>query len=243
MIFNIKDKMEDYTVVENITPMCGIDNEGYVLSKDGKKYFSKYTKKNMDGFKNEININSMLNDRFIKLKSWKYYKDGIVLIYPYVERTDLYKHLDKIKDISEVLQIMKNILEDVSYLKSKNILHGDLKCENVLYDGKGKPTIIDFDGAILLKSDDEWTQKKYYNLLADVPELESIGEATPEKITVYQLGHIFDDMMQNVIEYRPHHGIERLISKMRSKFPSQRPTLEQVVHHKLFKCKNTSKKV
>jgi serine/threonine protein kinase len=242
MIFKIEDKMEDYTVSENITPMCGIDNEGYILVKDGKKFFSKYTSKNMDGFKNEIKINGMLNDRFIKLKSWKHYKDGIVLIYPYVDRSDLYKHLEKVKDISEVLQIMRNILEDVKYLKSKNILHGDLKCENILYDGKGRPTIIDFDGAIVLKSDEEWTQKKDYDLLASVPELDSFGEGTPEKITVYQLGQIFDDMMQSVIEYRPHHGIERLISRMRSKFPSQRPTLEEVINHKIFQCKNISKK-
>lgn len=243
MIFKIKDRLEDYTVFENITPMCGIDNEGYILVKDGKKFFSKYTSKNITGFKNEIKINSILNDRFIKLTSWKNYKDGIMLIYPYIDKSDLYKHLKKIKDISEVLQIMKNILKDVEYLKSKNILHGDLKCENILYDGNGRPTIIDFDGAKILKSKDEWTQKKdYEDLLAYVPEINRLGEGTPEKITVYQLGEIFDNMMQNVIEYRPHHGIERLINRMLSKFPSQRPTLEEVVNHKVFKCKNISKK-
>jgi len=66
-------------------------------------------------------------------------KEHIYFILEYCKGDDL-KHYLKKKSISEKekIEIMRGLIESISYLESKQILHRDLKLENIiiLYDKK-----------------------------------------------------------------------------------------------------------
>lgn len=49
-----------------------------------------------------------------------------------------------IKDPNRNYQIILDIIEGLSYIHSQNIIHRDLKLQNIIIDPKGKSKIIDF---------------------------------------------------------------------------------------------------
>lgn len=60
---------------------------------------------------------------------------------------DLYEYTEKNRklDISEVQKIIKQLLQIVSSLHKLDIIHKDIKAENIIYDGK-HVSLIDFEG-------------------------------------------------------------------------------------------------
>ncbi len=50
---------------------------------------------------------------------------------------------------------IKQITEGIQFLHSKNIIHGDLKCANILLDSNGCIKLADFGSSIELSNPDE----------------------------------------------------------------------------------------
>jgi calcium-dependent protein kinase len=92
---------------------------------------------NEDDLFDEIKILKSLDHPNI-IKIYEFFKDSInyYIVTEYLEEGDLYNKLLNIKFFNEnvVAHIMKQIFSAVSYLHSKNIIHGDLKCDNILID-------------------------------------------------------------------------------------------------------------
>jgi calcium-dependent protein kinase len=86
---------------------------------------------------NEIRILKSLDHPNI-IKIYEFFSDDInyYIITEYSEEGDLYGKIVKISYFNErvVCNIMKQIFSAVAYLHSKNIIHGDLKLENILID-------------------------------------------------------------------------------------------------------------
>ena len=59
---------------------------------------------------------------------------------------DLLNYVRKRRKLNETLAkyLFKQIIEGIGYIHSKNILHRDIKLENILLDDKGHIKIADF---------------------------------------------------------------------------------------------------
>lgn len=70
-------------------------------------------------------------------------KSKIYLIFEYVPGGDLFERLSKkgVFSESKVAQIFKQILEVLVYLQERDILHGDIKVDNILLLGEGKQDV------------------------------------------------------------------------------------------------------
>ena len=91
---------------------------------------------------NEINILKNLDHPNI-MKIFEFYedKDNYYIITEFFDQGDLYNKLVKLKFMTEVIVkfLMSQILNAVSYLHSKKVLHGDIKMENILlYTATGR---------------------------------------------------------------------------------------------------------
>ena len=71
-------------------------------------------------------------------------KDAVYFIYDLLEGKDLLEYISKNKLSKEQkVSIIKQLLTTLSTLHAQGILHGDIKPENLMYDGK-KLVVIDF---------------------------------------------------------------------------------------------------
>ncbi len=107
-----------------------------------KKYKTKIQKRNL---KMEIKIHKQLNhENIIKLYN-SFEDDFFVYILLELGDDDLFYFVERQKELTdkEIINISKQIINSLLYLKEMNIIHGDLKMENILMI-KNKIKICDF---------------------------------------------------------------------------------------------------
>jgi calcium-dependent protein kinase len=120
------------TVVKVRSRLINEDRAMKIIRKD-----SIITFLNEDRLFNEINILKKVDHPNI-IKIYEFFKDSVnyYMVSELCEEGDLFYKLSKKAFFSEKLVcfIMKQIFSAVAYLHSKDILHGDLKLENILID-------------------------------------------------------------------------------------------------------------
>ena len=89
-------------------------------------------------------LKSLSHPNIIKIFEIFKYQEKIYLVEEYVKGGDLFSKVIKLNNISEriTLMIMKQIFSAVYYLHYNNIIHGDLKLENIMVESliKRRPT-------------------------------------------------------------------------------------------------------
>ena len=174
-----------YQQIEDITllRLLGKGSYGEVylsLNQNAKKLFAtkKVKRKKTDDemtkyFKNEINILRILNHpNIVKLEEIKMDENNYYMVMEYINGGGLSDCLNKYKEKyhakafpEEIVQyLMKQIIDALIYIHDLNIIHRDLKLENIMvnFDSekdkeelnmmKAKIKIIDFGFAIMLSS-------------------------------------------------------------------------------------------
>jgi serine/threonine protein kinase len=173
-----------YQQIEDITllRLLGKGSYGEVylsLKQNAKKLFAtkKVKRKKADDemtkyFKNEINILRILNHpNIVKLEEIKMDENNYYIVMEYINGGELSDYLKKYIDkygkpfSEEIVQyLMKQIISALIYIHDLNIIHRDLKLENIMVDFdnekdkeelnmmKAKIKIIDFGFAIMLSS-------------------------------------------------------------------------------------------
>ena len=119
----------------NVKKVCLINNKDVIRAV---KIISKiYISEELDnlGLLNEIQLLKKLNHPNI-LRLFDYYidKENIYLIYDFCSHGNLLNYIKKYGKMNQLLvkYIMNKILKAVSYLHSKQIIHGNIKLENIL---------------------------------------------------------------------------------------------------------------
>lgn len=132
-------------------------NELYAMKKINKKYSNLLSQINML-IKNEIEIMKKLNHKNI-IKLIEVINDPIskyyYIIQEYISRGNINDVLNTIDAIDEniIRKYMHSIIHGVSYLHYNNIIHRDIKPDNLLIDNNDNIKITDFGTANIFKSE------------------------------------------------------------------------------------------
>lgn len=124
--------------------------------------------------------------------------DFYIILIEYIDGLNLTKYT-KCKN-KDLVNIYENILLGMKYLQQHNIIHGDLKLENIMINGSGNVIIIDFeyaqitDGYVL--SENSYGTKNYIS-----PESYDLGVYSKYS-DLWSLGVILYKLITDIFPYK-----------------------------------------
>jgi serine/threonine protein kinase len=119
----------------------------------------------------------------------KYHTDdsSVILIFKYTPKRDLHTYLANNRlSKKQVKSLLFNILKGVNFLHNNNIIHGDIKLENILLfeeDGQICPKLCDFNNAVIMDN------SKYSSFLEKINREFGSNNYLPPEI-LYQFGNL-----------------------------------------------------
>ncbi|CAB0037602.1 unnamed protein product [Trichogramma brassicae] len=147
--------------------------------------------------KNIVNLREIVTDKQDAL-DFRKDKGSFYLVFEYMDH-DLMGLLESgMVDFNEMnnSSIMKQLLDGLNYCHSKNFLHRDIKCSNILMNNKGEVKLADFGLARLYNAEDR--QRPYTNKVITLwyrpPELLLGEERYGPAIDVWSCGCILGEL-------------------------------------------------
>ncbi|XP_020291519.1 cyclin-dependent kinase 12 isoform X3 [Pseudomyrmex gracilis] len=147
--------------------------------------------------KNIVNLREIVTDKQDAL-DFRKDKGSFYLVFEYMDH-DLMGLLESgMVDFNEMnnASIMKQLLNGLNYCHSKNFLHRDIKCSNILMNNKGEVKLADFGLARLYNAEDR--QRPYTNKVITLwyrpPELLLGEERYGPAIDVWSCGCILGEL-------------------------------------------------
>jgi polo-like kinase 1 len=157
---------------------------------------------------------------------------------------------------------MLDVFEGVRYLHSNNILHRDLKVQNLLLDAEYRVKIGDFGLAVILDTDNDFgvhgvsgtpnylapeviqsSRYKKYSYQADIWSCgiimyKLLVGRVPFKGKTDKQEDVFESILKHSITFPSNLGLSDravdLITQLLQPNPRERPTLDVITHHAFF---------
>lgn len=185
----------------------------------------------------EITIMKTLNhDNIIKVSATWYNnaKQEVIFITDLISGGSLHSFLDRhfiktknILKLSHILNWSKQVLDVLKYLHEKNIVHRDLKCNNILIDSESSKIYVSDFGLAITKS-----SGKIKSIVGTVeymaPEMYE-DDNYDEKVDIYAFGMCLLEMMTKEIPYSECETIPQIYKKaVNNIYPKSLENIENV---------------
>ncbi len=209
-VLKVDDFMNDFKEYKIVKGLKGTCYNYFILRKDGIKYFAKIFIEDKLKYKNklnnEINLNKILKEFSFLPKIRDYSIEDSFIIYDYIDgkTLNLYKNLDD-NMIINVLIVVAGCLEK---LHSKNIVHCDIKSENIMIDREGNIFFIDFENANFINNKVHFGTKRY----CSVEQLR--GTPVNIQFDIYSFGVMMYELLTGKIAYDGIKDEELVSAKM-----------------------------
>ena len=191
----------------------GGSSEIYLVDsiKYNKKFVSKviqisdkYTENNLDQFDKECSaLKKLDHPNIIKLYDHFISKKDYFLILEYCNKGSLSNLIQKNGplDESEFFSLAKKLLSAIQYSHSQNIIHHDIKPDNILFDEYGRPVLADFGISIQSQINSKVSDFKC-SLAYAPPEIILKKQHDPYKADIWSLGITFLYSLTGFIPYQ-----------------------------------------
>lgn len=147
----------------------------------------------------------------------------------------------------EAVEIMKQLVSAINHAHENNIIHRDIKPQNILVKDDGTVKITDFGialahDAIQLTQSDAVLGSAHYI----APETTK-GEVASAQTDIYALGIVFYELLTGSVPFKGENPIQIAMKHLRDEIPSVRafnPTLPQSIENIIIKAtaKNREKR-
>ena len=213
--------------------------------------------KNSNNIKHEINILKKLYDIKYNYSLIDYYSDNYYhyIITPFISGISLYRYVKKLKRVSESnsIYIIKQLSQQLLLLKNNNIIHNDIKLDNVIIDINNlNITLIDFGSSnIIDKLENYNTTLVYappeflnYNILSYQNDIWALGclfyillygkhpfdknNLNNEELIINNIKHN-DIIFENDKSIHVSKNTKLIIKKMLEKDPANRLTINELI--------------
>ena len=147
----------------------------------------------------------------------KYY-----IVMEYVEGKTL-KNLIKKRGgltLPEVIDIMTQLTSAISCAHDSNIIHRDIKPQNVLIKEDGLVKITDFGIAMALNSNELTQTNSVMGSVHYLPPEQANGKGATVKSDIYSLGIVMFELLTGQLPFKGDNAVEIAIKQMKNQVPS-----------------------
>lgn len=199
----------NYTIIKDIYTKP--DKAVFIVKKNNKKYLLK-AKKHCFSMVNEKNVYKKLHNNhnefvldFIDFYDCSQY---FYFVYEYIDGTDLrdYANTHTLTD-SDIQIIFKQILQGVKYIHNNNIIHCDLKLENIMITKQKQIKIIDFDLSKVSTNDGEYTADGIFGTMQYIAPESYDLQIYSRKTDVWSLGIILCVLKTKCLPFTSSHTL------------------------------------
>jgi len=142
-------------------------------------------------------------------------------------------------DIKEAIFIMRQIISALAHAHTHNIIHRDIKPQNILVKDDGTIKIADFGIAMAM---DATQLTQVDSVMGSVhymaPEC-ARGEIASVQSDVYSLGIVFYELLSGQVPFAAEVSVQVALKHMQNEFPSIRalnPSIPQSIENIIFKA-------
>ena len=147
----------------------------------------------------------------------KYY-----IVMEYVEGKTL-KNLVKKRGaltLPEIIDIMTQLTSAIACAHDSNIIHRDIKPQNVLIKENGIVKITDFGIAMALNSNELTQTNSVMGSVHYLPPEQANGRGATVKSDIYSLGIVMFELLTGTLPFRGDNAVEIAIKQMKNQIPS-----------------------
>ena len=150
----------------------------YLITCKENTYICKVRTLNND-IHHEINIFNLFktenSDYIANYIEYRKRDSYIYFIIEYINGVELFDYIKNVQHDNDLIELYKNIFECIKFIHDKNILHCDIKSNNIIIDTNNKPKLIDFDLA-RLTDDGSYLSDKIFGTISYLsPESYDLG--------------------------------------------------------------------
>ena len=139
----------------------------------------------------------------------------------------------------EVVDIMKQLTSGIACAHKNNIIHRDIKPQNVMILDDGKIKITDFGIATALNSIEMTQTNSVMGSVHYLPPEQASGKATTFKSDIYSLGILMYELLTGTIPFKGETAVEVAMKQLKEDLPSivkKNPEIPQSVENILMRA-------
>lgn len=182
-LYETRNRRNEIKYIIKIKSKNDNEKEIYNILKNKLELMTEQSAEEIDERRNRKNEKNIM-----RYKDYMTIYDKYVYIYEYIEGEKLFTYLDSEKLNNKKLNsIIFQLLKGLKTLHDNNIIHRDLKLENVMIKNDGTIKIIDYDMACVLKKKNIIERKNIGTVRYLSPESFLLGKYS-KKSDVWNLG-------------------------------------------------------
>ena len=122
--------------------------------------------------------------------------------------------------LAEVIDIMMQLTSAISCAHDSNIIHRDIKPQNVLIKEDGIVKITDFGIAMALNSNELTQTNSVMGSVHYLPPEQANGKGATVKSDIYSLGIVMFELLTGRVPFKGENAVEIAIKQMKNQIPS-----------------------
>lgn len=130
--------------------------------------------------------------------------------------------------LPEVIDIMTQLTSAIACAHDSNIIHRDIKPQNVLIKEDGIVKITDFGIAMALNSNELTQTNSVMGSVHYLPPEQANGKGATIKSDIYSLGIVMFELLTGTLPFKGDNAVEIAIKQMKNKIPSVCDINEQI---------------